>query len=317
MITNDILDATVKEAQAKAELLKNGVDIYAVDQSEVEFAKLATDSGQLGDGKGSGFDDAAAKSEEKDSTKKDDTKKSEDTKTTEQATDAQYENDVKYLMSQGYDKAAADAELAKLPQYKERLGNKDETAKEPVDKKSSSSSSAPSKTKEAEKTISSGNLWNDLVATAAKEPFGKITASIANNKELGEIIDTKVLNDAVTKTAQDTIKNIGKNIPNVLTAAGILALMPKNAASKKQDSKRDQSKYPEYNRIDYDKDDVLTQRKKRVAQLKQDISELDNQITKIKKERQETGKSTLRHNDLVSLSNSRSKLLKELAKLSS
>jgi hypothetical protein len=66
MITNDILDATLKEAQAKGELLKNGVDIYAVDQSEVEFAKLASDAGQMGDGKGSGFD------KEETSTKKDD-----------------------------------------------------------------------------------------------------------------------------------------------------------------------------------------------------------------------------------------------------
>jgi hypothetical protein len=61
----------------------------------------------------------------------------------------------------------------------------------------------------------------------------------------------------------------------------------------------------------------LVQRKKRVAQIKQDISELDAQLADIKKERKETGHSTLRHNELVKASRNRSKLMKELAELSS
>lgn len=53
ILTSDILNATVKEAQAKAELMKNGVDIYARNLEDQEIEQAMNDAGQLGDGSGS------------------------------------------------------------------------------------------------------------------------------------------------------------------------------------------------------------------------------------------------------------------------
>lgn len=64
MMTNDILNRTVKEAQAKAELLKNNVDIFAVNPELIEFAKNESNAGQIGDGGGSGFDESNDKNKE-------------------------------------------------------------------------------------------------------------------------------------------------------------------------------------------------------------------------------------------------------------
>lgn len=345
MITNDILDLTTKEAQAKAELLKNNVDIYAFDQSEAEFAKLATDAGQLGDGKGSGFDKDETKAEDKDGEKDSDKKEDESTDgdKTEQASDEQYENDVKYLMDKGYDKAAADAELAKLPQYKDRLGKKEEAkaedSKKEETKKEEAKEAQADKKSTAISSIVSGStstsgFWNDLASSALQNnPIGKLTGSIAGGGILGKLINNEAVNKAINNVAQKAIGNISKDLDKGITNALSKALASKNNSNdkkkteseKKVDSKKKtdsskkdaQEKYPEYNRIDYENDDKLVQRKKRVAQIKQDISKLDAQLADIKKERKETGRSTLRHNELVKASRNRSKLMKELTKLSS
>lgn len=332
MITNDILDLTTKEAQAKAELLKNNVDIYAFDQSEAEFAKLATDAGQLGDGKGSGFDKDASenKDDKKDADKKDD--ESTDSDKTEQASDEQYENDIKYLMDQGYDKAAADAELAKLPQYKDRLGKKEE-AKAEDSKKEETKKEEAKKAQEDKKSTtansivsgstSTAGLWSELASSALKNPIGKLTGAIAGNNILGKIIDTKSVDKTINDVAQKAIGNISKDLEKGVTNALSKVIVQQNSSKKVESQKKDvqekdaQKKYPEYNRIDYENDDKLTQCKKRVAQIKQDIAELDAQLADIKKERKETGHSTLRHNELVKASRNRSKLMKELAELSS
>lgn len=346
MITNDILDLTTKEAQAKAELLKNNVDIYAFDQSEAEFAKLATDAGQLGDGKGSGFDKDETKDKDKDGEKDSDKKedKSADGSKVEQASDEQYENDVKYLMAQGYDKAAADAELGKLPQYKDRLGKKEETksddSKKEETKKEEAKQEKAQKTQEDKKSTASNStsstpatsagFWNDLASSALKSPLGKLTGAIANNSEINKLMGGNVVGSAINSLAQKAIGSIANELEKNIPGDVIKTLIPQSnnvksdSSSKEQktsDTKKEeqdpQAKYPEYNRIDYKNDSKLVQRKKRVAQIKQDISELDAQLADIKKERKETGHSTLRHNELVKASRNRSKLMKELAELSS
>ena len=302
MITNDILDATLKEAQAKGELLKNGVDIYAVDQSEVEFAKLASDAGQMGDGKGSGFD-----KEETSTTKDDNNTQANGDNKTEQASDEQYENDVKYLMSQGYDKAAADAELSKLSQYKDRLGSSSETGtvKNGVDNLSSPSSDALTSS-----ATTTAGFWNELAKSVTKNnPIGKIA---------GAIIEGKPIDEAISTAAKDAIKVIEQESQKILSSSDMGILIPKNETKQKiLAAKSDQSKYPEDIRIDYDTDDLISQTKKRVAQIKQDVEDLDTQISKIKEERAESGDDTAKHDELVKASAARSDLLKELASISS
>ena len=62
LLTNDILETTVKEAQAKAMLLKAGVNIFEKEPIilSAEMGGIAGNSGQAGDGKGSGFDEAGS-----------------------------------------------------------------------------------------------------------------------------------------------------------------------------------------------------------------------------------------------------------------
>lgn len=69
LLTNDILEATAKEAQAKAQLINEGVDIFAFDEEEAaaRAGGTAGNGGQAGDGTGSGFDSAASSSSSSDS----------------------------------------------------------------------------------------------------------------------------------------------------------------------------------------------------------------------------------------------------------
>ena len=62
VMTNDVLNMTIKEAQAKAMLLKEGVDVFAKEPLQLhgEAGGIAGNSGQAGDGSGSGFDSGAA-----------------------------------------------------------------------------------------------------------------------------------------------------------------------------------------------------------------------------------------------------------------
>ena len=63
LLTNDILEMTVREAQAKAMLLKAGVNIFEKEPVTLsaELGGIAGNSGQAGDGSGSGFDTASSK----------------------------------------------------------------------------------------------------------------------------------------------------------------------------------------------------------------------------------------------------------------
>lgn len=66
LLTNDILETTVREAQAKAMLLKAGVNIFEKEPVTLsaELGGIAGNSGQAGDGSGSGFDTAPSSSSE-------------------------------------------------------------------------------------------------------------------------------------------------------------------------------------------------------------------------------------------------------------
>lgn len=63
LLTNDILEMTAREAQAKAMLLKAGVNIFEKEPVTLsaELGGIAGNSGQAGDGSGSGFDTASSK----------------------------------------------------------------------------------------------------------------------------------------------------------------------------------------------------------------------------------------------------------------
>nr|DAP54857.1 MAG TPA: hypothetical protein [Caudoviricetes sp.] len=63
LLTNDILEMTVREAQAKAMLLKAGVNIFEKEPVTLsaELGGIAGNSGQAVDGSGSGFDTASSK----------------------------------------------------------------------------------------------------------------------------------------------------------------------------------------------------------------------------------------------------------------
>ena len=236
-----------------------------------------------------------------------------------------------------------------MPQYKDRLGKKEEAKSD--DSKKEETKKEEAKQEEAQKTqgdkkstasnstasapTTSAGFWNDLASSALKSPLGKLTGAIANNSEINKFMGGNAVGNAINSLAQKAIGSIANELEKNIPGDVIKNLIPQsdnvksnnvksNSPSKEQktsDAKKEaqdpQAKYPEYNRIDYKNDSKLVQRKKRVAQIKQDISELDAQLADIKKERKETGHSTLRHNELVKASRNRSKLMKELTKLSS
>lgn len=138
MVMNDILTATAKEAQAKAMLLKAGVNIYAFDNSLNEAAEGGElgNSGQAGDGSGSAevVNGTASGDKSADSSNT----SSSDSETTEESTEGTgkplnsaddsgikapngnnySQNDIDYLVSKGYSKDDAVYALSQDKKYK-------------------------------------------------------------------------------------------------------------------------------------------------------------------------------------------------------
>ena len=109
LLTNDILEMTVKEAQAKAMLLKSGVNIFEKEPITLsaEAGGIAGNSGQAGDGRGSGFDSAATPEN-----------KTENNSGTKAPNGTNYDkNDIDYLTNQGYSKEDVIATLSKDKKY--------------------------------------------------------------------------------------------------------------------------------------------------------------------------------------------------------
>lgn len=109
LLTNDILEMTVREAQAKAMLLKSGVNIFEKEPITLsaEAGGIAGNSGQAGDGRGSGFDSSATPEN-----------KTENNSGTKAPNGTNYDkNDIDYLTNQGYSKEDAIATLSKDKKY--------------------------------------------------------------------------------------------------------------------------------------------------------------------------------------------------------
>lgn len=275
MMTNDILNATVKEAQAKAELIKNGVDIFAVDQEEVEFAKKATNSGQVGDGKGSGFDEMAAN---QDKDKKDDKE--------------------------------SDKKDGDTPADKEKSG--DEPAK------------SSEQTVDVPKTDQgSGDFWTDIANSAEKSitsSANKFVRAVLNGDDVGKAAQAAA--DTVLGDIRNSAKSSGGPlIDGIITQIATSAqkstpkkveapkVKPKTAA-KPVDKKNDQSKFPVYNQIT-EEDDQLVRHSKRVAQLKQELLGIQHEMNELKA--QKKGRSK----EYRALAKERASLQEEFDKLSS
>lgn len=147
ILTSDILNATVKEAQAKAELMKNGVDIYARNLQDQEIEKAMNDAGQIGDGSGSaevinGADAYNTQTTSSDSGKTTDASgstadSSSDSGKSEKFKDGDSDieaangthfskNDLDYLKGQGYSEQDAINELNKVDKYSKKVDKNDD-----------------------------------------------------------------------------------------------------------------------------------------------------------------------------------------------
>lgn len=180
--TGEALEMMVNEAKAKGKLMKEGVDIFASRKAEIkksrdeqiasaqsehdkkaQEAKKAQQKDNNGkevkkndkdinqnEAKYSDFqseglagaenDDSADKKDDVDDSKKDSEKEDAES-------DKQYQNDLKYLMDNGYTKEAATAELNKLPQYKDRIAKQQDAKKETAEKNEPKAASTPEKVK--------------------------------------------------------------------------------------------------------------------------------------------------------------------------
>ena len=195
ILTSDILNATVKEAQAKAELMKNGVDIYARNLEDQEIEQAMNDAGQLGDGSGSAevingadayntqttgssdgskAEDASGSSSSSGDSSKNDSFKDGDSDI-EAANGTHFsKNDIDYLKSQGYSEQDAINELNKVDKYSKKVDkNSDGTysfAKDDSNKNDSSSKS--------------GGLLGKI-GGAVGGGFGGAIGDIASGKDIG------------------------------------------------------------------------------------------------------------------------------------
>ena len=195
ILTSDILNATVKEAQAKAELMKNGVDIYARNLEDQEIEQAMNDAGQLGDGSGSAevingadayntqttgssdgskAEDASGSSSSSEDSSKNDSFKDGDSDI-EAANGTHFsKNDIDYLKSQGYSEQDAINELNKVDKYSKKVDkNSDGTysfAKDDSNKNDSSSKS--------------GGLLGKI-GGAVGGGFGGAIGDIASGKDIG------------------------------------------------------------------------------------------------------------------------------------
>ena len=169
ILTSDILNATVKEAQAKAELMKNGVDIYARNLEDQEIEQMMNDAGQLGDGSSSaevingadayntqtggssdgsktedasgGSSGSSGSSSDSSSEKSSDGDSFKDGDSDIEAANGTHfsKNDIDYLKSQGYSEQDAINELNKVDKYSKKVNKKSGGSYSYADGSSSSS----------------------------------------------------------------------------------------------------------------------------------------------------------------------------------
>ena len=227
ILTSDILNATVKEAQAKAELIKNGVDIYARNLEDQEIEQAMNDAGQLGDGSGSAevingadayntqttgssdgskAEDASGSSSSSGDSSKNDSFKDGDSDI-EAANGTHFsKNDIDYLKSQGYSEQDAINELNKVDKYSKKVDkNSDGTysfAKDDSNKNDSSSKS--------------GGLLGKI-GGAVGGGFGGAIGDIASGKDIGGTLLKMGADYASKRLGGGLAGNIGRAALNAAT----------------------------------------------------------------------------------------------------
>ena len=227
ILTSDILNATVKEAQAKAELMKNGVDIYARNLEDQEIEQAMNDAGQLGDGSGSAevingadayntqttgssdgskAEDASDSSSSSGDSSKNDSFKDGDSDI-EAANGTHFsKNDIDYLKSQGYSEQDAINELNKVDKYSKKVDkNSDGTysfAKDDSNKNDSSSKS--------------GGLLGKI-GGAVGGGFGGAIGDIASGKDIGGTLLKMGADYASKRLGGGLAGNIGRAALNAAT----------------------------------------------------------------------------------------------------
>lgn len=212
---SDILSLTLDEAKAKGKLLKEGVNIFASRKQEIKEARdkqiqqaqaehdaavaKAKETKQKNQN-GKDIDSSSGRNQHEQDLFKDDTgaaltgnvtngddssKDSSSGSSSDQATDDQYKNDLEYLKSKGYTEEAANAELAKLPQYKDRLGSKD-----------SSSSSDTNSASSGSNSDNSPSFPSSSVSRNTQESVQRVTNKKNNQVSLSDLISGKAFKES-------------------------------------------------------------------------------------------------------------------------
>ena len=212
---SDILSLTLDEAKAKGKLLKEGVNIFASRKQEIKEARdkqiqqaqaehdaavaKAKETKQKNQN-GKDIDSSSGRNQHEQDLFKDDTgaaltgnvsngddssKDSSSDSNSDQATDEQYKNDLEYLKSKGYTEEAANAELAKLPQYKDRLGSKD-----------SSSSSDTNSASSGSNSDNSPSFPSSSVSRNTQESVQRVTNKKNNQVSLSDLISGKAFKES-------------------------------------------------------------------------------------------------------------------------
>lgn len=212
---SDILGLTLDEAKAKGKLLKEGVNIFASRKQEIKEARdkqiqqaqaehdaavaKAKETKQKNQN-GKDIDSSSGRNQHEQDLFKDDTgaaltgnvsngddssKDNSSGSSSDQATDDQYKNDLEYLKSKGYTEEAANAELAKLPQYKDRLGSKD-----------SSSSSDTNSASSGSNSDNSPSFPSSSVSRNTQESVQRVTNKKNNQVSLSDLISGKAFKES-------------------------------------------------------------------------------------------------------------------------
>lgn len=253
---SDILSLTLDEAKAKGKLLKEGVNIFASRKQEIKEARdkqiqqaqaehdaavaKAKETKQKNQN-GKDIDSSSGRNQHEQDLFKDDTgaaltgnvsngddssKDNSSGSSSDQATDDQYKNDLEYLKSKGYTEEAANAELAKLPQYKDRFGKSDQATDEQYKNDLSYLQSQGYSKDDADKELAKlpqykdrlGSLSTQDVSQEAKDAVKKVTDKKSEPASLADAL-TKVGEQKQQEMLQQVVANapgagIGKRMNN-------------------------------------------------------------------------------------------------------
>lgn len=253
---SDILSLTLDEAKAKGKLLKEGVNIFASRKQEIKEARdkqiqqaqaehdaavaKAKETKQKNQN-GKDIDSSSGRNQHEQDLFKDDTgaaltgnvsngddssKDNFSGSSSDQATDDQYKNDLEYLKSKGYTEEAANAELAKLPQYKDRFGKSDQATDEQYKNDLSYLQSQGYSKDDADKELAKlpqykdrlGSLSTQDVSQEAKDAVKKVTDKKSEPASLADAL-TKVGEQKQQEMLQQVVANapgagIGKRMNN-------------------------------------------------------------------------------------------------------